>query len=290
MLPNPVEPSRPCGDAARAAKLLGMTDAVASHYGREGILERVLEAVCAAGHDAQALDPDVLAGVDEFHLGSRAATEALAQTLVVPPGAHLLDVGCGVGGPARFFARALDAHVTGVDLTPDFVEVARELSCRTGLAERTRFAVGDGAHLEAADGSFDAVTLIHVGMNVADKQGLFRELRRVTREGGTILVYDILQHREGELRYPMPWAADPETSFLGTREVYVDALEGAGLDVVEIRDQRRLALKALARVATEPPPVHLGHLMGPHWPEMFGHLRRGLEAQVVGPVLIVAHR
>ncbi|MEL6186259.1 MAG: methyltransferase domain-containing protein [Myxococcota bacterium] len=266
-----------------------MGNGVASHYGREGLLERILDAARAAGQDPNRLDPDALAGVDQFHLGGRAATAAIAEALSLHPEARLLDVGCGVGGPARFLARTLGVHVTGVDLTAAFVEAARELSRRSGFAERTHFQVGHGTQLAFADGTFDAVTLIHVGMNVPDKTALFRELARVTRPGGHVLIYDVMRLAEGELRLPVPWATDVSTHFLAHPHTYLDALAAAGLEVSQVTDRSELALEVLGRAARSPPPVHLGHLMGERWPEMFGHLRTALEAGVVGPVQIVAH-
>lgn len=236
--------------AREAEKIRVMTDAVASHYERKGLVDELLQLLGPSA--SSTLHPDALAALDEFHLGGRSATEALAQSLELSPGDQVLDVGCGVGGPARFFARTLNVHVTGVDRTSAFVEVARVLSERTGLADRTRFQLGEGARLTFEDGAFDAVTLIHVGMNVEDKSALFRELRRVTRAGGRVLVYDVMR--------------------------------------TEVSDQSSLVLEGRARRPPLSPPLHLGHLMGERWPQMFSHLEAALDAGTVGPVQIVAER
>ena len=120
---------------------------------------------------------------------------------------HLLDVGSGIGGPARTFADAFGCRVTGVDLTEEFVEAANALTRRCGLSDRVSFRQASALALPFADASFDAATLIHVGMNIEDKAGLFAEVRRVLKPDARFGVYDIMRVAEGEIPYPMPWAA-----------------------------------------------------------------------------------
>ena len=127
------------------------------------------------GHDALATGD--LSGVDEFHTGWRPLTLALARELAPPPGTRLLDVGAGIGGPARHFAEAYGCDVTGIDLTPAFVDLATELTERTGLAGRVRFVTGSALAMPFQDDAFDLATMFHVGMNIADKPALFAEVR-----------------------------------------------------------------------------------------------------------------
>ena len=176
---------------------------VASHYTHADLTATVLAALRGAGRDLDALTTADLAPVDEFHLGWHPQTVDFAARLAFPPGTRLLDIGAGVGGPARTFAEAHGCDVTGIDLTPAFVAAATELSARTGLAARTRFVAGSALDLPFEDASFDAATLIHVGMNIADKPRLFAEARRVLRPGATFALYEVMRDR----RRPAPPAA-----------------------------------------------------------------------------------
>ena len=88
---------------------------------------------------------DDLAGVDEFHSRGREATLELAELLPPAIDTELLDIGSGLGGPARFLAATRGYRVVGIDLTPEYVDVADELTRRCGLADRARFLTADAA-------------------------------------------------------------------------------------------------------------------------------------------------
>ena len=177
---------------------------VARHYAHSDLTGTVLAALRDAGRDLGALTTADLAPVDEFHLGWHPQTVDLAARLALPPGSRLLDIGSGIGGPARYFAEKHGCTVTGIDLTPAFVAAATELSARTGLADRTRFVEGSALDLPFEDGSFDAATLFHVGMNIADKARLFAEARRALRQGGTFAVYEVMRKGQGPCRSRSP--------------------------------------------------------------------------------------
>ena len=134
------------------------------------------------------------------------------------PSSHVLDLGSGLGGPARTLAELTGCTVTGIDLTPEFCEVATALSEWTGLSDRTRFQVGDATATGLPDAAVDAAMTVHVAMNIPDKAALYAEAFRVLRPGGRFVVYDVLQGEGGDVQYPVPWANDPSTSFLATPE------------------------------------------------------------------------
>ena len=216
---------------------------VARHYSRSGIEQAVIEALRAAARMSDRLAPGDLSGADEFHLGWHAATAELARDLGLGPDLHVLDVGCGIGGPARHFAAALGCRVTGIDLTAEFVEAAEALTRRCGLAGLVSFRQGSALAMPFPDAEFDAATLIHVGMNIADKAALFAEVRRVLKPGARFGVYDIMRMAEGELPYPMPWAATPDTSFVEPPETYRRLLAEAGFAIEAEHDRSDLALR-----------------------------------------------
>ncbi len=210
-------------------------EAVVGNYSTEGLAGAVLERAAALAGGAT-LGVEHLDLFDELHMGGRLATARVAEALAVAPGERVLDVGCGIGGPARAVASRRGAHVTGVDLTPSQVEAAQALSERLGLGEVTRFHVGDVAHLTFGDGSFDAAMMLFVGMNIPAKAAVFAEVHRVLRPGGRFVVYDPMRTGSAQPAFPVPWAAGPDTSFLATVEEYRSLLTEAGFVVEEEHD------------------------------------------------------
>ncbi|MGO4706710.1 class I SAM-dependent methyltransferase [Microvirga sp. 2MCAF38] len=266
---------------------------VARHYTRGALESAILDALKASGKEIDRLTPSDLSGADEFHLGWRSATVELGKDLELGPDTRVLDIGSGIGGPARYFAEAYGSHVTGVDLTAEFVEVANALTQRCGLADRVAFREASGLALPFDDGSFDRATLIHVGMNIQDKAKLFAEVRRVLRRGGMFGVYDIMRLNDDPLPFPMPWANSEETSFVETSDTYKGLLERAGFVVVKETDRRDMSLK-LGREMREnaarngAPPLGLHILMGPATPERLGNVMKTLEHGSIAPVEIIA--
>lgn len=144
---------------------------------------------------------------------------------------HLLDVGGGIGGTARFAAHTYGCRVTSIDLTDDYVETARALTALAGLGDQVAFEQASALELPFPDATFDAVCVLHVGMNIEDKSTLCAELRRVIRTGGRCGVYDVMRTGEGELAYPVPWAGSPATSFIADLATYRERLVTAGFDI-----------------------------------------------------------
>ncbi len=167
---------------------------VSKHYASYDVLDRIRAGLVEMGHDPDRISPEVLKPVDEFHIGGAEATAALLEKLDIRPDWEVLDIGSGIGGPARMIAARYGCGVIGVDLTPHFVETARALSAMSGMADRVRFEVGSAVALPMPDASFDLALLLHVGMNIPDKAALFREARRVLRIGGTFAVYEVMPH------------------------------------------------------------------------------------------------
>jgi ubiquinone/menaquinone biosynthesis C-methylase UbiE len=266
---------------------------VAKHYGREGLEGAILDALRASGKDIDHLSPADLSPVDEMHLGWAPQTTALAKELALRPGTHLLDIGAGLGGPARYFASAHGVRSTGIDLTREFVEVAQSLTRRCGLAERVSFKEASALALPFSDESFDVATIIHVGMNIADKAKVFTEARRVLRPGGRFGIYDVMRVGDGELPFPMPWAATAETSFVEPPETYRRLLAAAGFAIEKERNRRDFVLE-LAREMREreakygTPPLGPHIVMGPERQQRMDNLMRTLEHGTIAPIEMLA--
>ena len=263
-----------------------MTNSVAQHYGNDGIVSRIVSALADAGFDTNDLEPNVFAGADEFHIGGRKGSEYVAKALDLESGQRLLDIGSGIGGPARFIANTLDVTVEGIDLTPEFVEAAVEISEMVGMTEQVSFQVGSAISIPFDDDTFDASTMLHVGMNISDKELLFREMARVTKPDGSIVVYDVMRTGEDDLVFPMPWSSTSEYSFVDTVNAYVKAAESAGLELLTVDDHAEMAVAFFNNPPSEPPPVNLGHLMGTGMPEMFANARDAINSGTISPILL----
>ncbi|MFM6847805.1 MAG: class I SAM-dependent methyltransferase [Terrabacter sp.] len=271
-------------------------DEVSSFYsGSGGLVAAIGAALDRAGVDRAALRPEDLAAVDEFHIRGRAASLEIAEALGVGAGSHVLDLGSGLGGPARTLAELIGCTVTGVDLTPDFVEAATALSEWTGFADRTRFRVGDATVTGLPDATFDAGFTVHVAMNIADKPALYAEAFRLLRPGGRFVAYDVLQGEGGDVRYPVPWADDPSTSFLATPGEMRDLLSGAGFEVAAEVDSSDESLdwfrEVRARVERDgPPPVSFSAFLGDRFGQMAANQVTNLAERRIRTVMFTCVR
>lgn len=208
-----------------------MVESVAAQYGRAGLTERVMSAVRHAFPDGAKSDD--LGDFDHFHPGGRAATEALAAAAEPTPERVVLDLGAGLGGPARWLASHVGCHVVCVDITPEYCEAAEALTEFTGLTSLVEVRQGDALQTPFDDGSFDLVWAQNAFMNIEDKVGLFREIHRVLKPGGKVAFMEVMAGPTREPGYfPLPWADRPELSFLELPDDYRKKIEAADLEVL----------------------------------------------------------
>jgi sarcosine/dimethylglycine N-methyltransferase len=191
---------------------------VERHYTSTGITARVLTALRAVSGPEVPITPDTLAPIDHFHGKGVVATEELAALLQPKASNHVLDIGCGIGGPARWIAAKYGCRVTGVDLTAEFCETARELNALCGLADRVQILHGSALALPVPNDSFDRAYSQAALMNISDKLGVFREAYRVLHPGGSLALSLAGAGSTGEPHYPLPWATSPAISFLAAPE------------------------------------------------------------------------
>jgi ubiquinone/menaquinone biosynthesis C-methylase UbiE len=265
------------------------------YSGPGGLVARIGSALEAAGLDPAALRPADLAPVDEFHIRGRAASLEIIDALGLTADAQVLDLGSGLGGPARTLAEVTGCSVLGVDLTPEFCEVATALSEWTGLAERTRFQVGDATATGLPDTSADAALTVHVAMNIPDKRALYAEAFRVVRPGGRFVVYDVLQGEGGAVHYPVPWAHDSSTSFLATPEDMRELLPAAGFEIVSEVDSSDASLawfqEVRARIERDgPPPVTFATFLGDAFGQMVANQVANLAERRIRTVMFACAR
>lgn len=211
-------------------------DSVAHHYGRSGLLERVDDALRSLGKDPQQLTPDELAPLDQFHIGGKAATLSIAKASGIHASQRVLDIGGGLGGPARMLARQTGCHVTVLDLMPEFCEVGRELTRRCELQDKVDFLQGDALAMPFESASFDAVWSQHSSMNIPEKPKLYSEIARVLKPGGKYVMHEVFSGANQPVLYPSPWASAAEQSFILPPEESKGLMAAAGLREIYWQD------------------------------------------------------
>ncbi|MBT5572382.1 MAG: class I SAM-dependent methyltransferase [Alphaproteobacteria bacterium] len=260
-----------------------VTTAIRGHYESQGSADQLL---------ADIDDPDLNIGpaLDQFHVGGAKATHRLLAEVELPAGSHVLDVGSGLGGPARLLAGSRKWRVTGIDLSPEFCRIATALSVRADMTAQTAFSAGDAVRLPFPDGVFDAVWTEHVAMNIGARDDLYRELARVVRRGGLLAIYDVVAgENTTPLTFPVPWARDAEHSHLVTAEMLRERVSGAGWVARVWNDESIFARDWLANMGAPKAPAgpSLRHVMGDDFPAMTGNLRDNFADGRLGAVQAV---
>jgi ubiquinone/menaquinone biosynthesis C-methylase UbiE len=268
---------------------------VRAHYARSDLLDAIQSGLETLGKSVESLTTDDLASVDEFHIGGREASEDFFGQLELGKGMHLLDIGCGIGGPARFAASRYGCKVTGVDLTPEYVETGQALCRWMRLQDKVLLHCENALSLPFENGAFDGAYMMHVGMNIPDKNGLCLEIGRVLRSGARFGVYDVMRLTDEELTYPVPWATTSNTSALASPDEYRAALEAAGFEVIHERSRHEFALAFFARLlakatAAGPSPLGLHLVMGKSAPEKVRNMIENVSAGRIAPVELIARK
>jgi len=279
-----------------SSETAGLESDVTAHYEGGELLASIRAGVAALGKSPATVTIEDLGPVDEFHIGGRSATTDLCEQLGVGDTDRVLDVGCGIGGAARFVASTFGCRVTGLDLVPNYIDVARELTDWTALGDRVDYEAASALEMPFLDNEFDHAFQLHVAMNIADKSALFSEVARVLRPGGRFAVYDIMRTGDGEIEFPVPWATDASMSFVEELSVYRSALEGAGFGISAFRDRgdfaRNFFSAMQAKNATRggPPPLGLHVIMAANAPTKIHNLVSALNEGRLAPVEIICQK
>lgn len=267
---------------------------VERHYCLSELLTAdIRSALLSLGQDLRTLKQPDLETIDEFHIRGRAATLELAESLDISPGAHVLDIGSGLGGPARTIAATFKCRVTGIDLTSAFCAAATEMSEWVGLSDAVTFAQGDAMALDLRPASFDVAVSIHAAMNIARKDLMYAGVRRALRSGGRFGIYDVIQGEGGDVRYPVPWARDAAISHLARGEDMRALLTDAGFTIEREIDSTKASAawfsQRLERLRTAGPSRLGFHLfLGETHAEMTRNQVRNLTERRIRTVTYVA--
>ena len=269
---------------------------ISTHYTHGDLTAAIRGGVEKLGKTIDTVTVDDLAPVDEFHIGGRQASEYFLDQLNLTPEKHILDVGCGLGGPARFAASRYRCRVDGIDLTPEYVETGQAICKWVGLADRISLHQGSALSMPFADGAFDGAYMLHVGMNIEDKATLCKEVGRVLRPGALFGIYDVMKSGDGEIKFPVPWATTAASSAVASPARYRDALREAGFTVIAELNRRDFAatffeqLRAKTMAAGGPPPLGLHVLMGRNAPDKIQNMIQSIANGLIAPVELIARK
>ena len=240
---------------------------------RDSLTTRIVEALRESGRPIDELTYRDLIPVSELHNRGKQATVDLARLAEIRPEQHVLDVGCGIGGPARTLAAEFGCRVTGIDISDEFCSAAQSLNELVGLSNKISIRTADALALPFEDESFDIVWTQHVSMNIADKQALFTEMHRVLRPGGKLALHDVMAGPVQPVHFPVPWAPDPSISFLAEPEESRALILATGFEELAWQDQTQLTedwwQNVRERASGKPPaPLNPSLVIGSQFPKM----------------------
>jgi SAM-dependent methyltransferase len=257
--------------------------AIEQNYSQKDLATSILSALESVGKEIKSHEDT--SAFDEFHIRGMEATLEIAEMEGLIEGMKMLDLGSGLGGPARTLAAEFGCRVTGVDLVKEYITAAEMLTERLGQSSLVKFRQADMTDLPFNDGSFDGAWTMHTQMNIEDKGKLFNEVSRVLKPGGLFIIYEICAGPLSPPYFPVPWANDPSISFLITPEELRDILSDAGFVELQWRDVTPQSLKWFqmqletlsSRPKDAPPPPGFNLLMGQSATEKLNNNFRNLK-------------
>ena len=271
------------------------SNTIENHYSIDNLAEKLIEKLGVAGKDIDKLAVDDLAPADAFHIRGRKATLEAAELVDFQPTHRILDVGCGLGGTARFLADRYGCHVVGVDCTSEYIATGNKLTELVGLSGLVQLCQGDALKLSFEEASFDCVWTEHVQMNIGDKDGFYDQIAKVLKPGGAFLFHEVFRGPGSSPIYPVPWAENSSMSLLTSEAEARVTVEQAGLEVKEWVNKTSESVeffrKMSARIeATGLPPFGTHLLMGDRGPEKIQNLFHNLQENSLSIVLGLASR
>jgi SAM-dependent methyltransferase len=269
--------------------------AIAEHWARGDVYGLIVSTLEKMSKPLDALTLEDLAPVDHFHARGFPATVELADRLPVQSGQHILDIGCGLGGPARYIATRFRCKVSGVDITQPFVEAANKLTALLRMQDRVTIEHGDGQRLPYANAVFDGAYTQHVTMNVADRPRFFAEAYRVLKP---LAFFALTEHGlgpKGDPHYPLPWSADGSGAYLVKPSETRAFLEAAGFENIVIEDTGtkyvagyKAAIDKAEKGALPPLGIHL--LMGETALQKTRNAARNIEEGRTHPIMLICRK
>ncbi len=276
-------------------EMMNIDSLVDHYYGFGGIMEKIEAGFNSVGKDVISLTVDDLAPIDEFHIGGRESTHEVAELAKLKASDLVLDVGCGLGGTARYLSEKFKCNVVGIDLTEEYISIGKKLTEFVGLSDRVELLHGSALKIPYKDERFDIVWTEHVQMNIADKNRFYSEIARVLKLGGRLLFHDIFRGLGDPPFYPTPWAENESISHLTTVREARSIIEQAGLKIDQwlekVQESIEFFQRILARIEADgPPPIGTHLLMGDTAKDKLQNILRNLSEDRVSVALGMAHK
>jgi ubiquinone/menaquinone biosynthesis C-methylase UbiE len=276
-------------------EILNMDSLVDKYYGFGGIMEKIEAGLKIAGKDVNSLTVNDLAPIDGFHIRGRESTLEVAELAKLRASDLVLDVGCGLGGTARYLSEKFKCNVVGIDLTEEYISIGKKLTGFVGLSDRVELRHGSALKIPYEDEEFDIVWTEHVQMNIADKNRFYSEIARVLKPGGRLLFHDVFRGIGDPLFYPTPWAENESISALTTEGEARSIIEQVGLKIdqwlAKVQESIEFFQRILARIeAVGPPPIGIHLLMGDNAKDKLQNMLRNLSEDRVSVALGMAHK
>ncbi len=221
---------------------LKQEQATCANYAHGQLLADIKKALSAQNKSLSQLTLADLAPVDEFHVGGRQASAHFLAQLNLSSQDSVLDIGCALGGTARFVASTYQSNVVGIDVSDEYIATGNILSQWLQLTKKVKLLHASAFQLPFTEQCFSKAYMMHVGMNIADKTTLFYEVSRVLKQSGYFGIYDIVKQKQGALAYPVPWASTAKNSYIATLEHYEQALNNTGFEVIRVNNRHKFAI------------------------------------------------
>ena len=258
-------------------------EAINIQYGQKNLVDKILETLKSEGINTAEMIRNAFAPIDELHLLGNKATLELAQEVGLNEKMKILDVGCGIGGPARTLVSNFGCHVTGLDLSKEYCQAADLINKYVGLSDMIEIQQGNALEMPFSDAIFDVVFLQHVLMNIADKGRFFSQIKRVLRSKGRLALYTICEGDISPINYPVIWANSAEINFLLPAIKLRNFISSNGFKEISWKDHTEVIIKTIDFQRTKPrpekkPPINLGLIvMEPSlkWKNLVLNLKEG---------------
>jgi ubiquinone/menaquinone biosynthesis C-methylase UbiE len=268
---------------------------ISDHWGTGDVYSKIIETMKAAGIDPETVTVEQLAPVDHFHARGFPATIELADALPIEAGHRLVDIGCGIGGPARYLAKRFRCKVDGLDITAPFVDAGNKLTALVGMQDCVAIEHGDGQKLPYAAAKFDGGYAQHVTMNIPDRGAFFDEACRVLKPGAFFALTEHGLGERGEPHHPLPWSEDGSGAYLMRPEDTVATLERSGFSDIKVTDTGQKYLQGYLRAIElakegEAPIFGVHILLGQLAPQIVRNAARNIEESRTHPVQIICRK
>jgi ubiquinone/menaquinone biosynthesis C-methylase UbiE len=244
-----------------------LNDSVVNQYCAHNLFDSIKNALLEMNKNINELTMQDLSPVDFFHIRGIHSTKELADKCKISANMKVLDVGCGIGGTARFLASGYGCFVAGIDIIDEYTKTAAKLSGILKLNDKTEFRTGTAGQLPFEDEMFDVVWTEHVQMNVKDKNKFYSDAYRVLKSGGKFVFHDVFKGNSDEIYYPVPWADDQSVSFLMKVSEVEQLMKSFNYRILSWEDKTEVSAEAFKKSSEKIkqdglPPLSLRLLMG----------------------------